>query len=209
MYDIIGIRGSGIGCGKDTVTRLLMDELATHGYVYEHRKFADPIRDVIAILTGYDRAYTERTEGKATFIRKAGKTVGKLLQDVGSAMKQIVHDEVWVDAALVDSDRSHLIFSDVRFPKELQAIKERGGTIIEVRRSKVVSDQVIAGRSVLHESETALNGIPSDIIIDNNGTIDDLCMQVSTVVDRLLRAKNGSGEGESSSKPQEQHEDTK
>lgn len=167
---------------------MIIEELAARNMQITHKKFATPIRDVVSTLTGLPISLTESTEGKAVFIEKAGKTVGKILQDVGSALKKVVHDEVWIDAAMCNvRPDENLIFSDVRFPKELETVKKRNGVVIEVRRCGSVEMNPLAGRSTLHESETALKDCEVDYVIENNGTVDDLRAQVRILLEKLLR----------------------
>lgn len=187
-FSTIGVKGNRIGCGKDTVTLMIMRALEKAGVVIRHKKFATPIREIVSILTGVPTSVTETTEGKAIFIPKAGKTIGKLLQDIGSAMKQAGHDEVWIDAAFVGIDKDNVIFSDVRFPKELQVVKERNGIVIEVRREGGPEINPLAGRSSLHESETALRGCEVDFVIENNGTVEELEEKVNAFVEQILLA---------------------
>lgn len=88
------------------------------------------------------------------------------------------------------------IITDVRFPNELDAIKERGGIVIRVNRNTVINDNeanpIKSNKSysnintVQHPSETALDNATFDYIIDNNGTIDDLIIEVKRI---LLKEK--------------------
>jgi hypothetical protein len=61
------------------------------------------------------------------------------------------------------------LVTDVRFPNECQAIKDRGGIIIKVDRD------VEKGS---HASETALDNWAFDAVIDNNGSISELVEKV-------------------------------
>lgn len=187
-FNTIGVKGNRIGCGKDTVTLMIIRALEKANVMIQHKKFATPIREIVSVLTGIPTSVTETTEGKAMFIPKAGKTIGKLLQDIGTAMKQVVHDEVWIDAAFVGIN-DNVIFSDVRFPKELQVVKERNGIIIEVRREGGPEINPLAGRSSLHESETALRGYEVDFVIENNGTVEELEAKVNKFVEQVLLKK--------------------
>lgn len=69
------------------------------------------------------------------------------------------------------------IITDLRFPNEYDAIKDRKGICIRVNR-----DYVLRGAEEdpkkLHPSETALNNHTFDYEIDNNGSIEDLIEEV-------------------------------
>lgn len=61
------------------------------------------------------------------------------------------------------------LITDVRFPNEAQAIKDRGGIVIRVDRDVELRD---------HESETALDNYDFKYRIDNNGTIEELVNKI-------------------------------
>ena len=73
------------------------------------------------------------------------------------------------------------IITDMRFPNEMAAIKDRGGITIRVNRGKAIN---------LHPSETALDNAQFDFVIDNNGTIDDLINNVRTILNQLEYGKS-------------------
>lgn len=124
-------------------------------------------------------------------------TVRDLLQKLGTeAMRNGLHTNVWVNALfadykrnleLVKSDKSdydlkveevgeypNWIITDMRFPNELEAVKNRGGITI-----RVVRQGTILGT---HPSETALDGHTMHYEIINNGTIEDLIEKVRTIL---------------------------
>ena len=68
------------------------------------------------------------------------------------------------------------IITDCRFKNELQAIKDRDGIVIRVNRNNSLF------KSVIHESETALDNAKFDYIIDNNGTIEELIEKVKEIL---------------------------
>lgn len=59
------------------------------------------------------------------------------------------------------------IISDTRFPNELKAVKDKNGITIRVNRPGLKSTD-------LHPSETALDNVEYDYVIDNDGTIQEL-----------------------------------
>lgn len=65
------------------------------------------------------------------------------------------------------------VITDVRFPNEVEAIKDRSGIMIRINRPETDSN---AGT---HLSETALDDYQDwDIVINNNGTIEDLIQKI-------------------------------
>jgi hypothetical protein len=90
------------------------------------------------------------------------------------------------------------IFTDVRFPNEVKAIKDRGGIVLRVNRfseeQKIALLKVRAGRlnnslalalKDEHPSETALDDYKFDYTIDNNGTIEELIEKVKELLIKL------------------------
>jgi hypothetical protein len=89
-----------------------------------------------------------------------------------------------------------VVISDCRFPNEIQSIRNAGGKIIWVQRGELPTWYDLAvdankGSNVamnelkmkkIHASETAWVGTNFDIIVDNNGTIDDLYKQAGLIV---------------------------
>jgi hypothetical protein len=78
----------------------------------------------------------------------------------------------------------------MRFPKEFDAVKSRGGITIRVNRIKFVTSEVkkvtwipLPGIDIVeHPSETALDNHNFDYVIDNNGSISDLITKVRTIL---------------------------
>ena len=136
--------------------------------------------------------------------KKIKLTPRKLMQLLGTeAGREIIHPNIWVNALFADYKGKYLgatddmkepvemcfpnwIITDVRFPNEAKAIKDRGGIVIRVERkpfnraggmegNKQFSKQI---EEDTHPSETALDGYEFDAVIDNNGSIEDLIEKV-------------------------------
>jgi len=108
-----------------------------------------------------------------------GPEIRELLQRLGTDCgRQLLYDHVWIDAALgnvgivaPDPHYKSTVVTDVRFPNEAMAIKTKGGIVIRITREGI-------GPANDHPSETALDDWPFDVVIDNNGTIDELVTRV-------------------------------
>lgn len=74
---------------------------------------------------------------------------------------------------MIDSSFPNWIITDVRFPNEAQAIKDRGGIMIRIERPGVESH--CGGQ---HPSETALDNYNFDYVIENEGSIDELIQKI-------------------------------
>lgn len=118
-------------------------------------------------------------------------TIRELFQKIGTdAIRNNVHPNAWVNALMVDykatkrynkyeirsvsSSFPSWLITDVRFPNEVDAIKNRNGILIRVERKSCPTS--------IHLSETALDSYKDwDYVIDNNGTVDELLEQVQKI----------------------------
>lgn len=113
-------------------------------------------------------------------------TPRKLLQLLGTECgREILHPQIWVNALFADYEKdSEWIVTDVRFPNEAQAIKDRGGVVIRVNRDKetaLMDKGIHIPKHLLskeHPSETALDDYKFDEVIENNGSIEELIEKV-------------------------------
>ena len=66
--------------------------------------------------------------------------------------------------------------SDVRYPNEFMCLKNRGFTMVRLTRDNrfVSADTNVTS----HSSENSLQGYPWDVIISNNGNLNDLYAQL-------------------------------
>jgi hypothetical protein len=112
------------------------------------------------------------------------------------------HDDIWI-ASLENklrNSKDDVVISDCRFPNEIKSIKDAGGIIVWVKRGELpewydIAVQANQGNNVainelkmkkIHASETSWVGTNFDVVLDNNGSIDDLYDEVrSLVLDRL------------------------
>lgn len=190
---IIGICGRA-QVGKDTVGKMIN----TMAYQrFEIRKFADELKYMTRILLNCTIEQLESIEYKNTPIAAmGGKTPRKIMQLLGTDFgRHMITQDVWVNALMMDYKKFFLpdddflrlglpsgdypkwIITDVRFPNEVRAIKERGGLLIRVMREATVDAS--------HASETSLDDINADkfdYTIVNNGTLNELNKQVREIL---------------------------
>ena len=103
---------------------------------------------------------------------KENDEVRRFLQNLGVAVRGLDPD-VWV-RPVFDALAPHTVISDVRFPNEAEAVLAAGGQLW-----RVVRPGTAPARG--HISDTALSDYPTDRVLDNSGTIDDLRRQVFCV----------------------------
>ena len=155
------------GSGKSLAARLLR-QLCPH---FQERAFAHRLKEVVATMTrtSMDDQYSE--QGKNTRARVFGdRTLGELQQQVGTLFRSQFSASVWVDSLFQEFDpqASFWIVTDVRFPNEVQAIKERGGLVFRLEGDPGGA-RARSTRDLQHPSETALDSYDQwDGVIDNS-----------------------------------------
>jgi hypothetical protein len=216
---IVGICGF-IGSGKDTIADYLV------GFEgYRRDSFAGTLKDAVAAVFGWDRELLEGRTPEARAWREQVDTWWAerlemptltprwVLQYWGTEVcRRGFHDDIWIAAleARLLRRSDNTVISDVRFPNEIQSIRNSGGKIIWVKRGTLpewydLAVQVNAGprgpyhsgggglalaqqrltEYGVHVSETAWVGTDFDYVIDNNGTIEDLYNQIKQILSEL------------------------
>lgn len=177
MNRLVGLMGLA-GAGKDTAADVLTRE---HGY--RRRAFADGVRELALAADpiigddgnmclsdlvgerGWDyakRAYPDEVRG--------------LLQRLGAGARRIDPD-IWVRrvVTLVDDQPDvPTVITDVRYPNEVAAIRDRGGVLVWVHRPGVTR--------LGHESERAVSAADADVVVVNDGTVRRLHRRVLTAL---------------------------
>jgi hypothetical protein len=118
------------------------------------------------------------------------------------------HDDIWI-ASLENklrNSKDDIVISDCRFPNEIKSIRNAGGQIVWVKRGELPewydwalsvnqgeiqnftwsTSKLRLEQSGIHASETAWVGTKFDAEFDNNGSIDDLFLQIKDLVSNRL-----------------------
>jgi len=202
---IIGVCGF-IGSGKDTIADYLVNF-----HEFRRESFASTLKDAVAAVFGWDRTMLEGRTKEAREWREQVDpwwaerlamptlTPRWVLQYWGTEVcRKAFHDDIWI-ASLENklrNSKDHVVISDCRFPNEISSIKNAGGQIVWVQRGQLPDWYQTAvdanqGSNValnelkrlkIHASETAWVGTKFDLILDNNGTIDELYTQAKDLV---------------------------
>lgn len=171
------------GSGKDETARILADL-----YGYRRIAFADKLKELVKVIdpiVGYtdaeDWRVSELIEAFGdTRAKKEWPEYRRLLQAVGVGCRDLFGPNFWVDQALYNIQPDELIvITDVRFPNEWQAVKDRGGVVWRIHRPGV-------GPVNNHISETALDDYPMNAVIENSGSLSDLKEQVKLTMSKYL-----------------------
>lgn len=182
---LIGLMGYAQS-GKDTVAGFLVE---THGYT--RVAFADKLREAAYALNpiiglrhtspdggAWPRSYLRLQDVVDSAGWDHAKTtypeVRRLLQALGTEVgRQVLSpalfgdDSLWVRAGLGARRPGRSVVTDVRFPNEVDAIRERGGQLWRVKRPGYAP---VNG----HASETAVDDVQADVTLFNDGPLESL-----------------------------------
>jgi hypothetical protein len=187
--------------GKNTVSKLLYNEIfdtasptkLPDGSGVKYIAFADPIKEMIRLmfpqlpkkyLFGSSQYRSEVIPGAL----KNGKplTIRDALIDLGTGVGRSYKENIWLDAFDHSFNKINqnvvgvCIVTDVRFRNEFNHLKQLGFYQIRLLRD--------AHLKINHASETNQDSIKDDefdFVINNNGTLDDLKISVSSIVSQL------------------------
>lgn len=180
-----------IGSGKDTVADILVSE-----YGFVKLSFAGILKDIVAILFGWDRSMLEGNTPESRVWReiedpywtsKLGipTTPRMILQKMGTdIMRNNLHKDIWIlslDKCMNDLIREgkNIVFTDCRFPNEFEFLRNKGALFIRIERGdkpKWWYDYVDKGirPDAVHVTEWGWINEPYNNLIKNDGTIIEL-----------------------------------
>ena len=164
---LIGISGKA-GAGKDTLGKFLCEQ-----YRCLHYYFAKPLKEGAKVMFNLS---DEQIENKEQTIEPWGMSPRKIYQRLGTEVGRGIDVNVWVKNAemFVRSVAGFtVVITDVRFDNEAFWIHNRGGVVINIVRDQ---DDIKENK---HSSEGGLKPDDIDLTIYNNGTIEDMCNEVT------------------------------
>jgi hypothetical protein len=165
---LIGVAGKARS-GKDTFANACVK-----GRGYTQGSFAHALKYVVAYIANEPVHLYVDDVPKEDFSESLGMVRRKALQVIGSAVRNEIGVDTWVNR-LLDSWRINgeypMVISDCRYPNEARAILDAGGIVVRIHRPDNVG---LTGEVALHESEQVLaNHLISEEVF-NTGGIKDL-----------------------------------
>lgn len=183
----IGLIGK-MGAGKTTAADILIN---THGYV--PISFAAPLKamvieadPLVACGGPQDRqnlaarpVHLSDVLDSGMSFEEAKRTYPELrraLQRIGQGARKIDPD-FWIKLAVKELDEIPfnvpVVVTDVRYPNEVIALAGLGFKMVRItRKPRALTMGDI--RTMLHDSETSLDGYAADVTIANDGTLAEL-----------------------------------
>ena len=163
--------------GKDTVANLLSSKLNDLGYQVLITHYADLLKYICKTFFGWDGNKDE--DGR------------RLLQYVGTDIIKNRFPNFWVDfIAFILKNFSDnwdwVLIPDTRFPNEIHRLREEGFDVIHLRVVRGNFKSPLTPEQQQHPSETALYSELPDYFIHNNGTLEDLDVVVSELLNKEI-----------------------
>lgn len=161
--------------GKDTTGEIFYNELKAKGYKVLVTHYAD-------LLKWMCKSYFEWDGNKD----EAGRTI---LQRVGTDVIRANDPDFWVRwiinvIKLFPDEWDYVIIPDCRFPNEIEMMKDAFDFVKHIRVTRPGFVSPLTPEQQNHISETALDGYPYDIIIENT-TLENLKHQVKYIINSI------------------------
>lgn len=173
---LIGISG-GIGSGKTTVADYLCNQ-----YYFTQESFAKPLKQAVSLLFGVELSDLDSQDfkDKSLDINHKSLTYREILQTLGTDWgRHTVDPMLWVNLLeeRLKQLKGDIVVSDLRFENEANLIRRLGGIIIHLNSGT---------RTQSHESESGIQVLNHDIVIDNHHTgLDKLYTKLDKLMERL------------------------
>ncbi len=174
--------------GKDTIADYLVKN-----YGYQKVPLASPLKEACRILFNFDDEQLYGSQ-KETIDPNWGIAPRQVFQYLGtdvlrndiSKIIPDIKDNFWINnvkiqykKALKQNPNTKFVISDVRFQNEVDIIQKLGGKVVKIERDLNINDTTDT-----HESEKSIDFINNyDILVENNGTLDELYMKVDELVE--------------------------
>jgi dephospho-CoA kinase len=101
-------------------------------------------------------------------------------------MRNQINPDYWVNKTLVrigeliSKGKKKIVIDDIRFLNEAELVDLYNGVIIKINRN---NNSTFDNENLKnHESELFIDQIPADFIINNTGTVDDLCKKIDNII---------------------------
>ncbi|WP_095080317.1 deoxynucleotide monophosphate kinase [Pseudomonas sp. Irchel s3h17] len=177
---LIGLAGRA-RTGKTTAANHLAN---VHGF--QTYAFADPLREGLMNIFNLSPCDFD-DDRKEQPIGWLGRSARELMQSMGTEWgRNMVHPELWLLLAeqnleflgQAQDTATGFVISDLRFENEADFVRKRGGIVIHVLRPDATEVNP-------HASEMGIGIQDNDLVLHNEGALDDLFGQLDEFFDAL------------------------
>lgn len=178
---IIGISGK-IASGKDLCAEVIQG--VNNSQLWEIKRFAYRVKQISSLMLNIPVEDFESRTVKSMYLEDWGMTVREFLQRIGTdAVRDNLHPDAWVLSLMSEYEEGdNWIITDLRFPNEFDAVKERGGICIRVIRNDIQDINPDGHASETSLDSYSLNGQFDHYIRADKGDIGSIKTQVNEIL---------------------------
>lgn len=185
--------------GKDTVANRLV-----HCHGFTSMKFADPIKKVLCEIFGWDMRVFEDDSRKEAPDPYWGVSPRIAAQTLGTEWGQFTLSEksplfaektgrlLWTNSVLREVEKlwskypgKRVVISDLRFLHEAHALRAFGDLHRVPIKIWRINNPRLGGNTDPHPSEKEILQVREDLLVQNDGTVDDLWQKIDRIVGGL------------------------
>jgi hypothetical protein len=178
---IIGLTGKK-GCGKSTAAKSITPTQNFDVIVSE--SFARPLKAMVGSLLYEFEIDTISASDKDALLPDIGCNLRHLYQTLGTEWgRTFIDPDLWINSMVVrlrpfySHTSALIVIDDVRFENEADYIRRKGGVIVHIERTGLISNDD-------HASENGITFQDGDIKLVNSN-LDDFTYQFQCLVDNL------------------------
>lgn len=163
-------------CGKKGSGKTYIAEHLRDNHDAKIIRFADTLKDMMRVM-GFSEGQINGDLKEVACDMLNGLSPRYAMQTLGTEWgRNLLHENIWVDMLIGKASRAKgtVVVDDVRFPNEVDSIRESGGVLIWVERDSIYE----GGDS--HSSETAIDASYCDLLMDNTRDISTVCKTIES-----------------------------
>ena len=178
---IIGLSGAA-GCGKSTAAQWLVNY---EGFI--ELSFAKPLKAAVADIFGFTNDQLYHPVCKEQIDTYWHKSPREIMQIVGDGFRNLIDKDIWVTSLkrVIESPvyrGRDIVIADVRYPNECKFIRQIGGVCVCIKRA---APSLLDSRLQKHPSETALDDMVFEHVLENDGNLTDLYVKLNTLLEMI------------------------
>jgi ABC-type dipeptide/oligopeptide/nickel transport system ATPase component len=188
---LIGIVGYA-GSGKTTITRAAID--VPHMADVKQMSFSTPIVQMLRAIGVPSELLNDKSRWNEPLEMLCGHSIRYAATTLGTEWgRDLVGQELWTRIGLAQAARHraigrHVIIDAVRFPSEMEAMREAGAVFVAMYRADV--ENVAKSTDNYHESERHIFKLRQQCewSIENSGTFNDAVARMRKIIVDIIDA---------------------